>query len=634
MALAILLSVSCCAFALARALGVRRPAELLSAAWAIAILLILVPTHLLGVVGRLDRVNLVAATLATCVGAASIAVSARGSAAFFVDLRDAARFPFRAARAFPGGLAWPFAALLSWVLLRSLLGVVLLPSDAWDGIWYHDTITGWAIQSGGYDPMPLPANLLQQVNGFPRNAEMTSAWLVLCSDRTLIELPNAVAILPLASSSYLLVARFTERRSTAATLALIVALAPGCVLQLRSTYVDVFAAASAASALHFATKRPLTTRDLFLAGLTLSLWLGSKLSALLGAPLVGLVLLVGLRGLRGRHRALAVLSATALPLAAMTLTYGRNASHFGNPLWPLPVSLPRLGIDWPGAARSADLEIAAPLAVTLRSIFLPTTPGLDFADLRSGGYGLAIAWCVLPAAVVGLGRAVVTALRPTVGLRPSLAISERTRARRLLLLTLLVLPSLALSPALWAARYHLAALVAPAALAGYAARGAPRFALITHAAAACALIVVRLWSYEPPLGGASLRDLGRAATETSLERATHPPATFSLEPAVARAREETLGPGSLTVFGAGVTFPSVLWNERFDNRIQFVPEETPNALARRIAELSPSWIVAGPDEPLYRYASERPTEWTNLGLASRGQPTYAFARAPKRVDPP
>lgn len=205
--------------------------------------------------------------------------------------------------------------------------------------------------------------------------------------------------------------------------------------------------------------------------------------------------------------------------------------------------------------------------MTLRSIFLPTTPGLDFADLRSGGYGLAIAWCVLPAAVFGLGRAVVTALRPTVGLRPSLAISERTRARRLLLLTLLVLPSLALSPALWAARYHLAALVAPAALAGYAARGAPRFALITHAAAACALIVVRLWSYNPPLGGASLRDLGRAA-EPNLARARDAPAGHLLARAgrSRRAREETLGPGSLTVFGAGVTFPSVLWNERFDNR--------------------------------------------------------------------
>lgn len=626
MALLAVLGLCVSAFALARALGVRRPAELVVASWALAVLLVLLPTHLLGVLGRLTRGALVGWSLATQVGALSIAAAARGLPGFRADLLDAARFPFRVARAFPGGAAWPLAAVFAWVLVRSVLGALLLPSDAWDGIWYHDTITGWAIQSGGYEPMPLPQNLLQQVNGFPRAAEMVGAWLVLFSDRALIELPNATAALPFAAATYLLAARFGRRRDLAAALALIVALAPACVLQLRSTYVDVFAAAAATAALHFATKRPLATRDVLLGGLCLSLWIGTKTSALFGAPLCALALLAGLRAARGRWRVLATLAATALPLAALSLTYLRNALRFHNPIWPLPVRAPRLGLDWPGAASPSDLDVAAPLATTLRSIFLPTAPGRDFPDLRSGGYGLAVAWGLAPLALLGFALAARrVALARRVGATRAARVAG-ARARAALALVGLLLPSFLLSPAIWSARYHLAFVAALTGLGGLALARLPRRAALALVAGATGLSVARLASFDPPLGGATLSELGAAARATRAERAAAAPASFTLAPDVARLRDQTLGPESLTVFGDGVTFPSVLWNERFDNRVVYVPDDTPAGLAKTLDRLAPTWIVARPDEPLYRYARERPERWRPIGLASRGQPTWAFAR--------
>src|SRR5690606_11642397 len=99
-----------------------------------------------------------------------------------------------------------------------------------------------------------------------------------------------------------------------------------------------------------------------------------------------------------------------------------------------------------GVRTPAEVDVNASIADTLGSIFSPPTPGRDFADIRSGGYGLAFAWLVLPIAALGLGRAIAAARRS--GPRAS-------RARRLLCIGGLVSPSVVLTPALWSARYQL-----------------------------------------------------------------------------------------------------------------------------------------------------------------------------------
>src|SRR5438874_2520793 len=78
------------------------------------------------------------------------------------------------------------------VLLFSMLQAYLFPSDAWDGIWYHELTIGYAIQHHGYRAIDLPPALIQQANGYPRNVEMTALWFVFFTDRRLVDVVNAV----------------------------------------------------------------------------------------------------------------------------------------------------------------------------------------------------------------------------------------------------------------------------------------------------------------------------------------------------------------------------------------------------------------------------------------------------------
>jgi hypothetical protein len=115
--------------------------------------------------------------------------------------------------------------------------------------------------------------------------------------------------------------------------------------------------------------------------------------------------------------------------------------------------------------------------------------------------------------------------------------------------------------------------------------------------------------FDPPLG---------AATD------------WGMEASVAALREREIGPGKVVAFGPGVAFPSQLYNDRFDNRLTFVSEDTPRAIEKRLASAAPTWVIASPDEPLHRYLSERSDTWELVGLASRNVPTYAFRRRATR----
>ncbi len=606
------------ALALARAAGRSRGAELVVAAWCTATAIVLAPTYALAWMGKLERGSLAWAVCAVALTCAAATWLARGRAALLDDLRAVAprRPRLRALVALPVALVLTHALVATW----------LLPSESWDGIWYHDTIVGFTIQSRSLAPMPLPENLLQQVNGFPRFAEMTSAFFVLLSDRSLIELPNTLAFVPLACASFLLARRATKSVASAISLAAIAVLAPAAVLQLRSTYVDVFAAAAAATSIHFATKPRLGGGDAILACLAASIHLGSKSLAVLLAPLVIALVLARTvaRAFGKRPRPPAPLAAIVVvaitpPALALLAAYGRNASLFGNPLYPMRVDLPSLGIHLPGVVDRGDVDVNATASETVRAIFLPRLPDHDFADIRAGGYGPSVAWFLLPAAIAGLLRAVLVRARRT-ALLPA-----RARAAAVLATTALVVPSLLLSPALWSGRYQLPAVAAAVAPAAFALD--PRILSRPRAlvlAVALAASTIALFTFSPPLGEAPPRRLLEALAMTPAERAAAPRAEWTLAPAVAAARERELGPGALVVFGDGVSFPSVLYDERFDNRIAYLPETTARAIQRKLEALDPTWVVAAPDEPLFRFVASRPDQWEPIGLASRGQPTYAF----------
>jgi hypothetical protein len=384
-----------------------------------------------------------------------------------------------------------FLALVAY----STVQVYAFPSDAWDGIWYHDTISAWALHAGGAEPMPLPATLVQQTNGFPRNVELASAFVWSLLGRDWVELPNTLAALPMACATFLLARRFGPARASA-RLALVVALAPGAVLQWRSTYVDVFVAATFLAATHLAldARRPLSAALLASA---LALGTGAKVTALLFVP--GLLVTYACSG-AGLRRAVLVAVAPTVALAAWWLP---NLAHFGNPVWPLEVR----AFGWPGVTTPAEVDVSAGLRGTVEAILLPPPPGRDFADIRKGGWGGALAWIVLPmalAAAVALTRRALTRVgrqRRATQLRLRVAAS---------LLAVIALP-VALSPAPWSARYMLVPIAFVGALAAAWGRLLPR-ARRASSLLEIALVIgalARVGAFEPPLGGASVAQTWR-----------------------------------------------------------------------------------------------------------------------------
>ena len=169
--------------------------------------IILLPIHALGVAGVLYRSTL---------GWSSFLISSAVIGASFARVdswegflregwqtaHDVARLPFEAltisfqrrSLVFVGLVA--VLSVLSWTAWMAYLA----PSDAWDGIWYHETMIGYAIQNHGYATMHLPMNLTQQANGYPRNCEMTGLWFVIFTDRRLVELPNSLMAVATADS--------------------------------------------------------------------------------------------------------------------------------------------------------------------------------------------------------------------------------------------------------------------------------------------------------------------------------------------------------------------------------------------------------------------------------------------------
>ena len=588
-----------------RALGFRRLAPSLAASFAIGNAVILAPIHVLGLTRSLTKPAVVLITLLTAalVGLGALSVLARRGLGH--ELRALVFMPVAAVRSVKGGPAGLALLLVVGVLIHALQGAVRLPSDSWDGIWYHDTIVGGTLQSGGYGPIPLPMGLLQQANGFPRNGEMAGLWLVSLADRSVIELPNACALVGLVASAHVVMVRFAcDRwgRDLGLALVCVAVLVPGAILQLRSTYVDVYAAAAGLTAIAFLTAAPFRAREALVAGLALAVFAGTKSSALLVVPL-GVLVLVARAFSGGAPLGLTAGAGVALTALSLATVYLRNALLFANPLYPFAIQLPRLGLALPGV--TTEIDVNATAGELLRAVFLPTPPGRDFADIRRGGFGLAFAWLVLPLALAGIALAARALGRRAKGRRVGI---ERKRARWLLSTMALVAPAVAFSPALWSARYHLIAIAMAAAPATYALsrlprlprRGAPWLLF-----AAIAWIPIAILRFEPALGSRS---------------------DWGMDDTMAAQRERELGPGTTVAFGPGVAFPSQLYNDRFDNRLAFVAEDAPRAIDKALT--AATWVVAAPDEPLYRFVGERPHQWELIGPASHNAPTFAFRRRP------
>ncbi len=543
----------------------RRPAELALAAGVAAVSFAVIPVHTLGWAGALTRGSLFALTAALALSVLiGTLASARGRARVLLAARSL-------------GLLVRESALLPWrersVALLGLLAVVALvawtsvltyyaPSSAWDGVMYHEPMVGFALQNHGFAWVGYErANaMLGPVDGYPRVTEDLMLFLVAAWDRRVIELAPGLMVPILLVATYVLLRRFVRSRASALGLACGLVLIPGVVLQLRSTYVDVTFVTFVAAAAAFLCRREPGPAELWMAGLSLGLVAGSKVTGLMVAPLIGaLGVALAVRAVVRRKRPvlLAHLAGGFLLVCAIGgPTYARNWSETQNLTWPSTVQMEPLGIDWQGPLAITNMNVPNDRAIAW--FFGPPIPNEQYHDTKDNGYGNVAPFLVPPLAALGLLAALWHALR------------GREQAWLVLALCVPLACTFALTPARHWARLNLHVVLAAWVLAAYWI-GARRRRLLAEGAAGALIVgalVTLYWS--EPAWDVDLERLARLRALPAEERALQRDRVFTLPPTeTARARETELGEGDLVVFSAH-PFVGLLWNERFSNRVEWI----------------------------------------------------------------
>jgi hypothetical protein len=496
----------------------------------------------------------------------------------------------------------------------------LAPSSAWDGIWYHESIVGWAIQNHGFQTVSMPLTL-ENVNGCPRLCETLNLWFVLFTDRRFIEMPNSVAAAPMLMLAFYVVARrFAPTPANAIGWAAALYLMPACLLQMRSTYVDVQVAAFFLAALHYSTRPEMRLRDGWIAALCLGMLAASKSLGLPWMGVLGIFALPRVIYANVRRRPLltmgTVVFGLALALVIAMPIYVRNWKTNHNPLWPVQMNVEALRIHWPG---NFEPVIERPYKQLLTDMLDVYVPGHDYHDPRVWGYGIGFPFFVLPWALLML---------PVAALSVVTSLFKRfDRATwSLLLVSLAIAITWPIAPVKWFARYNIQIVAGLAFVAAWSgSRTWTRRASDALAAIAIATSMVMLyWAF--PGWSISIDAAGKLAKMTPGERATWESIGYSFEAKAAAAREAEIGPGDIVAFTDEYTFPSLLWNEKFSNSVVYVQSGAGDSFLSRLDSVGAKWVAATPGTPDYRTLKTHSAHWQEVGLMSQSPAWTVFRR--------
>ncbi|HJL29872.1 MAG TPA: hypothetical protein RMI62_12425, partial [Polyangiaceae bacterium LLY-WYZ-15_(1-7)] len=394
--------------------------------------LLVAPPWALGWLGAFTPVALALGSAAT---SALTALAATGGqpARLRAAARDAGallaapfRGPVELARrgAWLGAAAWALTLLVAgWVALLTWLA----PSTSWDGMWYHDTMVGFAVQHRGFAWVDLPQDGMQVVNGYPRLVESLAAFFVVLGDDRWIELP-ALLFWPLLGAALAdLAGNFTDWREGRVLFAVLMLTMPGVALELRSTYVDIPIAFLLVVALASLTRPRLGLRDLWIAALATGLLAGAKSTAAVIVPLLFALALVRLRPLtreEGRRVLGPLLAGGVLVAAFAAPLYLRNALRTGNPFWPLTLESSLLGLEFEG-----PIEVVVawpPVDVWLREMYGAPMQGMYHPDVRPHGYGHALPFLLPPLLLFALPAGLRALARGSRRARAGLALAAAT----------------------------------------------------------------------------------------------------------------------------------------------------------------------------------------------------------------
>jgi hypothetical protein len=574
-------------------------AERLVAAFVVWNGVVLLPIYVLGVAGQLH---------AASVGAAAAVLS--------LGLIAGAGWPGRRALAEPLTLARDAVGLLREHPLVGLAAIFCLALELWsvamallapswrsfDALWYHEPIIGLAIQQRGLAWADLPFSVGQLANTMLRAGELTGLWFVLFAGRRLVDLANTLFHPAMVLAVYVLVRRVSSARATAAGWALVVGLVPAFVGQLQSSYVDVQASALVLAALVLVTRPRLAARHVGASWLALALAAATKLTNAIPAALLGLVLLVRAR------RAWAVQAAGVVGvLLLLATTMVPNATHYGNPFYPIAVRAPALGLDWEGVSGSGKRGFAWQ---HLRFVYrVPGTQGdwRQFGDipyhlpphyvqeyLPPYNHGYVVPWLVFP---FGLVAALVTLAR------------RRGPPALWIALGIAAVTFVAIFAPLYA-RYHAFVVTALVMALARGLDGWPRLGRrVAGVAAAISAATLFLQDHPQVIGP---RTALRMLAVPYPEREVTPAFGAPVEKEAGLARERELGPGAIVVYGDDQPQPAPLWNNAFSNRVLYVPSG--DGFLARAEALGATWIFASERSTGLREELAAPgSRWERVG---------------------
>jgi len=602
------------AAAIAVTQGVRSRAEAVIAASLVFNGLIIAPIYLLGSFSHLNRV-----TLGFGAGVPSFLVvvfylrsaprkNALALLARFVQL---AMLPIEGIRR-----TWQQRSLLvvgataTTILFPYMLVISYLAPTwrDWDALWYHEPITGFAIQNQGFAPIPLQFGL-QGINAVHRLCEMTQLWFAIYGGRRVIELANPFFMPLLAASMFVLARRYTKDVTVSVGAACALVLIPGFLRLVQTTMVDPQSAALLLAAAFWVTEPKLDRRAISYGILGLTLAAGAKIWSVVPIAILSMYLLV--RILR-RRRALgvgwswaAVVVGSAGVVGMEAFVFVRNLVNFGGPLWPtVGYENARLGIHWKGGM---PLDLNAPRAgINFNDtfdVFYKKMTGPPFSAMGPGhtwqvnDYGFAFAWVVLP---ISAFAAAVLAARWLSGV---VAVAARVRPRSpsdeaasgAMVLAVCATASLAMTPAIFIGRYHVPSVgMLIVCLCWLAGTGRSRrlvgdvllFAqlgsLLLAYWAPKRMILHYLYDFaemvhwvKTPFPEREFRDLPGGTMISPII------------PATGLAREREIRAGDVVAF-EDMDYPALLWNNEFSNKIVWLGQTAdPIAEANRLGAV---WV--------------------------------------------
>ena len=490
----------------------------------------------------------------------------------------------------------PVAIVAAGAVLLAGVAATLLPVLHWDAAGYHLPYVNFALQRGTLADVPLDA---PYISTYPHAVEhFFVAWRAMLPDDRLVD----AAQIPFGLLGAAAVASIARRSGARADHAVAAGLAwlamPAVFLQLPTNYVDVASASLLLVAFAFALAEP-TVRNVLAASIALGLFLGSKPSAPVATALVFAV--VAARAWKGGRRGAIVLGAAVALLLGAEI-YLVNVARFGNPIWPVKLTLGPLAL--PGRVTMADLLATGPAAPRLEGALalrlarswtsLDAPPAFD---MRNGGLG-AVFLAALPVAALAA-----------------------VRARGIAVLAL-ALASLA-SPDPAVPRYILAfpGLVLALAAARVTALPARGRAVVLGLVAVASLVgVIRA---APGLSGEG-PPLGAYVAMSEAERARAAGAAGSPRrflDAVAR-----LGPGDATAFDASLDLPYLAWSPDLAHHAVRIPDGAGDAEADRVlGDPSVRLLIVGASSPVAARARARGDSFQEL-FTCRTSSCVVFSR--------